>query len=619
MQEEICVEKADSSVSDATGKASENRGHPVPFSRDDVRPTALPIAVSLLVFPVLTSILGAFGLLAWMPITAIPALIGLVASLGSAWFLGHAVGRSWPVLAWVSGTLLAVLLFGTFKLTDSERDSKTIDKPATIFLAAGWNPLVQSEPHRLGAVFGVPESAFDGPACVFLPKAQVIVAASLYRLTGNVDVADGIGLLFMVALFWTAWACFPYLYAIHERWSLALALLLVLNPVALRQLTCGHSDGLLGLVLVTGVLAVAAYDRTHALQLLALSAGCFVYGVNLVVGGPLFFVVAYLVVGVYHGVHQFKERMLDRDWVLAGLLALVLAVVCGISPYVLNVARGDAPFLPRPAVEGTRLSQDAQRFGLSQDAEQMGYSGLFFHAYFPGGKRMQRLRSELMYDKSLEPFSWIDYSSEPGETFKWALLLGVVAVIFRLRVDAVVAALMLSIAAQPNAWHLRMVPQIWAIPVVICGALGADWTGRGFRPICTGLLVMALWWPIAEVGKDLVEMARGCAGLPSVVGLGRCCAYTQASVPAQPRQYTLYWWTLMRDLGMGAPAPLADEPVRGEAVFSVFDLKVYPPAGTEVAPPSVGRGVGVLLKRRMIQLCQTRWFVLPRPGGGRTD
>jgi len=577
---------------------------------------ALPIAAALLCFPVLMAVLGALGLVVGVPVSVVPALVGLVGSGLYAWWLGRRAGCPGRVLGWVGAILLAVLFFGAAKLADAEWDGKTIHKPAVIFLAAGWNPLQQIDPDGLGRGFDVPDEEFAGPWCVYYPKAHWIASASLYRLTGNVDAGDALGLLFMAVLFWTALACLPRLYGLSPRGNVLLSLALACNPVAVRELTCGYVDGLLGLMLVTTVLALAAYAHTRETALLALAVGCCVYGVNLKFTGAVYFGVALVAVSVPYVWRQVRAKQLDRRWMLAGLLAAALSLACGLSPYLVNIAVYGTPFYPLHSFDKSRQVEDVIKQWQTSDAAVLGRAGLFVYAQVSGGEQLLRAVSQARRGSPFSPFSRTDLCAESSEAFKLAFTVALVAVVLRRRIDPVLAALLLSIAVQPQAWHARYVPQLWAVPALACCALGASLDGRILRRVCAVLLAVALWHPAGEMVGQMIDMARWSCGLPAVAGERRGVYYTYTNAPTMPRQYALYWRTFMRDFDIGPFDPIDRLPEEREAALRVFDLRLYTAAPVDSRPQTVCRGLVALLRARVDQFRRARWFdpppVLPR-------
>ncbi len=523
----------------------------------------LSIALSLAVFPVLTFMLGALNFLRiesrFRTISGTAAFLCLAASLCLAW--------KFKCLRVTACVLAAALAFGTLKLADAEWDGKTIHKPAAILLAKGWDPVhddsVQealqagkSEADQLSAVW-----------CVHYPKASWIVNASLYQMTGNIDIGDGVALVWMAVLFFAAAYAFEKLYGVQGHVLWALAGVAALNPIVVRELVCGYVDGLLALSLCTGILSFAVWIRTREWGALVLAGMACIYGANLKFTGLAYFGVAYAVLSVaaYVKLHrEVREAKISCATDMTLFLVFIVFTVglvfaCGVSPYVLNVIRHGSPFYPLHSFNGAAPVLDVATQWFTPDAEKLGALGRFFYSHFPFSERLT----------DLQPYNRNDLCMKFSQFFRVALLLGVLGLAWKRKFDVVLLALVATIAVQPQGWHGRYIPQLWLLPV-----LAACLVPR-LRWAVVALLLAALYPSTQECYEQLRIQALRCRALPNLDRIESAAVYSGTNAEGFEHEYDFYWNTFLADAGVKNYRRLEEIPADRNADFWIYDLRVY--------------------------------------------
>lgn len=522
-------------------------------------------AIVLALLPTLAFAVSACGNLFGFSTTA----WGLAGALAGA--CGYA---GWRRCGWrlPMAFVACALLWGTFKLADSEWDGKAIHKPGAIALASGWNPVWKALPHRA-------EGDAGWAWCEYYPKAAWHVNAELLRATGNVDLGDGIPLIWAGVVFCLGLGVLPWLYGLGPKGTYLFSALLACNPVLLRELCSGYVDGQLGCSLVAGLLAFSAYARRPDGRLLLLSGLCCVYGANLKFTGLVYFGVGYALLGSVALWRHFKPSRLG--WMAVLALATLL---CGTAPYLTNWMRYGSPFYPLHA-----FSEDAT---LRNDE--------VLHQWLtPEGIETSRWR--LAGESILNPvpdlnrfFSRRDIALVPPIPFKLALALTLAAVLIRRKGDLFSGSLLLTILIQPALWHFRYIPQLWALPLALAA------TERRLRRPVALLAACALITPAIELAQPLWTMTLRARELERTFGGNSYQWHASTSAYGHEQEFDTYWLNWLASAGIPHADRLASIPSDRPADFWCIDLRLYSAPPDKLPPPA--NPLAALLRLRARQL-----------------
>jgi len=164
----------------------------------------------------------------------------------------------------------------------------------------------------------------------------------IYRATGNLESAKGIGLIALVSAFLLAWPALE-LCGFSRRTARLGAALAAANPVTLTQLLSLQVDGLVAssivIVLSLAVLYLKLGDRRWAAGLVLMA----VFLANLKFPALLY---ALLIALALIGFVAWRQRSQLRPVLLLFLVAGVATVVEGANPYLTNWARHGHPLYP---------------------------------------------------------------------------------------------------------------------------------------------------------------------------------------------------------------------------------------------------------------------------------
>jgi hypothetical protein len=233
----------------------------------------------------------------------------------------------WPLGTRVSARAVAVT-FGILALAwlvaatvyDTSWDGTSYHLPGTLALAEGWNPI-----HSASGIVQVDLSA----------NGLWTIRAALYALTGSVEGAKALNLLFVAAAVFTLVPAWSALCG-RALTTLELALIYAVagNPVALGQAFTFYVDGTLyecGLVLLGAVLLAGSAWRRAALAMIGAS-------IVLVTGAKLTGIYYAPMLATIAGIVAWRRSASPRRVAALALGALAVAVlVIGFRPYVTNL------------------------------------------------------------------------------------------------------------------------------------------------------------------------------------------------------------------------------------------------------------------------------------------
>jgi hypothetical protein len=458
-------------------------------------------------------------------VTIGPATLPVGVGLGVVLTAWAARARVLPARAAVTA-IAAALLAGTFAVwisacvLDVTADGQYYHQQAIVDLHGGWNPWREAPP--------------QSPADIWTqhyPKADWILGASAYALTGQVESGKAFHLVFAAASFVLALAAAGELF--RPRWiAMLVALLLALNPVTTVQLFGGYVDGEVSSLLVC-LVALAVLERVapHPDQRLALLFATALVADLKFTGGPY----AVMLAGGLPVVLA-RERRWREAWreVLPLASGLVVAVAFfGFNPYVTNFLEQGHPLYPVAGANAIEFMTGST----PADFQRMNrVAGLVVSLFS---------RSENLAEPDQSRLKWpFTYTEEELGSFcipdtrvgGFGPLAGAVAIVTVVLVLALAArapglrrpwlwaaAIAAGSAAlNPYAWWARYIPQLWMVPIAV---VLASWPERARLVVILRLaLVAVLVLNAGLVAKMSVEGARdGSANvLRQIESLKRC-------------------------------------------------------------------------------------------------
>ena len=337
------------------------------------------IAFGLLVFPVASATLTMAGFACGIPVGGWHAPVALALAVVATWRLAESgkVTAVWWLLAGVA----AAFVLASLNVGYTNADAAVYQRPATILLANGWNPLRQTEVDEIQGLMG---GGFRAWHVAFLPRLAWLFGASCYRWSGFVEIADAFNLVLLFAsiLALREWFGDRFGLCRWRRWALVLAF--AFSPVVVGGLFGGAYDA--GGYSAFIVAMSAADRKKFPLLILAVVTMAGLKFTGVVVG-----VLIFAVFMAWDFFSDGKGCGGIKRWIISGVTAGVLILLVNATPYITSSVNHGGPFYPshsfiteeRFADEKNPITYD---FGyMNEDAKELGYFGRFAWGYVSQG------------------------------------------------------------------------------------------------------------------------------------------------------------------------------------------------------------------------------------------
>ena len=251
------------------------------------------------------------------------------------------------LIAVVSLTLICSLFY------EMSWDGNAYHKPAIGAMANGWNPMFASLQEHW-AQNGMSALPGDAPRWAdHYAKAGWLFAASIYKITGNIESGKAYHPMMVLALFSIAACYLAKRGSFSKKQALTIAALTAVNPITLPQLLSYTNDGLLScalflVILCLGILMDEKSPLPRRFVWCAAVCGILVC-VNVKFTGLAYagvFCVLFYVLHVLFAPKGKKIRHGAKLMVAYAVIFCTAVFVIGSSTYVKNTLDHGHPFFP---------------------------------------------------------------------------------------------------------------------------------------------------------------------------------------------------------------------------------------------------------------------------------
>ncbi len=256
------------------------------------------------------------------------------------------------LLIYLSLLLVLPFLWGTTTF-DLSSDGNSYHKTAIAFIKNGWNPLYEdcrefqeNNPN----VVPIGEEARLDLWIEHYPKATWILAATTYKMTGDIESGKVITLYFIVILLIISYNCLRTI--LDKKWSFIISLLVSFNPIVFGQIFSYYVDGIMGLCFTIELLLlfiVKPMEKQNKLLWLSL-LGITTFFCNIKFTGLL---CSGLIAAVFYFYWFFKYKKEKDFWLrfrnitFHFILVFVTAIfLVGANSYVRNLVEHKNPLYP---------------------------------------------------------------------------------------------------------------------------------------------------------------------------------------------------------------------------------------------------------------------------------
>ena len=358
---------------------------------------------------------------------------------------------------------------------DASFDAMYYHKEAVIALAEGWNPLSQS------VLQADPFAGYQQLALWLdnYPKGLWICSSSIYALTGVLETAKAVNLLFLLSVFAASFDTLKRVYDFKDGKAAAFAALFAANPVFLYQLFTFYNDlavGCLLLLILLGGIRIVSHKmdfHTYAVLMLAVCLCC-----SIKFTAPVLAAFILLAFGVcYAFCIKWELRRLRTPAAIILLGFAFGAAVLGFDPYIEHLVGGRHLFYPvmGEAEIDIMYNNAPDSFANKSNVRQMTES-LFARTDNTLNAEPQLKLPLRIYPDEFESLSNADIRLGGfGMLFSGVLclsvLLALIMAVYRTKMRAATAASLAVLALLalffPETWWARYASYIYYIPLLL--------------------------------------------------------------------------------------------------------------------------------------------------------
>lgn len=416
---------------------------------------------------------------------ALVAPIALVAALLSAYWLARREGLRGRVCWWPGGLTL-ILLAGSLLLSafffDFSWDGQWYHQLGVITIAREWNPV--SEPMRTFA-----ESPSRLHSQLYLrhyAKGPWYAAATIFATTGRIELGKCINWLMLMASFvGTLAAC------LSGGWrrgrALAIAAMVLLNPVAICEVTTFLVDGVMASSLVLAAAAIVTAVRQPRPAVIATAVAAAIVCINSKFTGLVYLCFLLAAVALWC---VFAARQMLARFVCVAVGTLVLGTcLWGYNPYITNTVYRHQPFYPilgsanYPSL-AAQGNDGNEKYETPKNMVGRNYAVRYAYEIFgrPGNQPYREGKNaSLMWPFTARMHDLYAYTFQDprvaalGPFFSGCFVLSVaLGVWLLLRLDSssrwllvlATATIVASLLISKHSWWPRYGPQLWLLPIV---------------------------------------------------------------------------------------------------------------------------------------------------------
>jgi len=275
----------------------------------------------------------------------------------------------------ISIVIACLFIMISGNVIDTSYDGNAYRKPMVGLLKEGWNPVYET-PEEFNAKLGSLPRVIgkdEWKWIEFFPKGMAILGASIYAISQNIECGKAYHFITMFMIF-----CFFYDY-VRTRYfnrisSFLIALITMLNPVALTQLRTFYVDAPLNNMVIVNLIFIimlldAKYIEIKKEEVLNAVGLSIIIGINTKFNALYSMGVICL---IFFGIVFWKERKKEAICVLSSfkifmtlaIYTLLSIILVGFAPYVTNYLRWKEIL---PGVIGNTLGYMSGSFATSTD------------------------------------------------------------------------------------------------------------------------------------------------------------------------------------------------------------------------------------------------------------
>lgn len=308
------------------------------------------------------SILVITACLFFVKVTVTPYHLPIIYLLAIGIYWLYYKKENWKIN--LSGLIVATIIFMTSivvfsNIYDVTSDGNTYHKLAIGSMKNGWNPVYESSKDftiEKGNVFDPDEKNMNTLWADHYTKGTEIFAAVIYAFTGNIESGKIYTILFMYIVFGILFSYLVEHKKMNRIASLAISILLVVNPITLVQMGNYYIDASLGLMLYLIFYSmIVQCDDTVKIdkkETLFIMASAIIWGINIKLTGIAFMAI-FCAVGYFYLLYKkYKEgkevflKELKMQTIFYVVVVIFAVIIVGYTSYFKNMIFFGHPLYP---------------------------------------------------------------------------------------------------------------------------------------------------------------------------------------------------------------------------------------------------------------------------------
>jgi hypothetical protein len=457
-------------------------------SESTVLKNCYPLALGMMFLPFWCLLVAVFGFIVLIPMTKYHFIVAFALTLatiawGCRWNWKKSVVQG---LLFTAGTLVCAGYASLFE-ADGWWDNIAYHKPPVIAMKNGWNPIWEYNSAR--------QQELEGDCAWYwsehYSKSDWYTNAVFYAFSGNLALGHLAHMFYVFVTFMVVFAASRSLFHLPDYQSFVLSLIAALNPWVIVVCFDGYVDGALGSCLSILFFAFAAYLKSKDQRFLPFVVTSIVIVTNLKFTGVVYVAVFLICILSPYAVLGIRaKKPLNRPLAGSLVLATVLALIAGINPYLYHLYYHYTPFYPLHTVRKI------------DEPDKKDFMKVWKKCCFANANPLQQFVFQYLSVSDYRhqwPSAWEGethgvYTITVNKIFKakslnlnclghlffvsmWFSLI-MMPLIRRKEFWFFLIAVWASIWVQPHVWHVRYVPHLWLIPVIVTGALLSEFHER---------------------------------------------------------------------------------------------------------------------------------------------
>ncbi|MFA5104210.1 MAG: hypothetical protein WC527_03470 [Candidatus Margulisiibacteriota bacterium] len=359
-------------------------------------------------------------------------------------------------------------LYISANVYDTAFDSQAYHQESMIYMAQGWNPIYSSRSGDI-KVLKVDEQVY------LTSKASETCAATIYKLTGNIEAGKLFNFLLIFASFCLALSAILSFEFVSSKWACFLSFFLAFNPVSAYQSLSYYVDGQMSSIMICSFSLFVIYVSRRGLSNLLMLGVSLAILLSIKLTGLVYALLIYAGAASYE---MFSGRIKDfTKLTVVSAAFMLLSFFCfSFNPFITNHINHGHIFYPFYGKSAITVVNHGPAYIVGMNAFQKTISSVFSESenFYVGRLAEPAYKFPLFVSpKEMAVFANTDTRVGGFGPLFGAILICSFAMLaicliseyrFAVYGAAFVVFVMFTVFIIPEGWWARFVPQFYIVP-----------------------------------------------------------------------------------------------------------------------------------------------------------